>query len=158
MQKNKTTTHLRQTVLCETTKWRQKTVQCQERRVLLHQCPLWIPKWTIYSDERWKQEEVCQSHRNPSFSLPNSWHSNCLKGKSSWLRNSCYSCCVLENSICICWKWLSCEHIKQIYQKNPTTGQLTTNFLHFILILFCFCDFGYYIFLFYYIKIISNKN
>lgn len=58
------------------------------RGVLLHQCPLWIPKWTIYHDVCWEQEEGYQSHHNLSLPPPKSWDSNCLKGKTAQLKNS----------------------------------------------------------------------
>lgn len=56
--------------------------------MLLHQHPLQIPKWTVYQDARWKQEESYQSHHSLSSSLPKSWRSSRIKEKKAQLTTS----------------------------------------------------------------------
>lgn len=58
------------------------------RRVLLHQHPLQISKWTVYQDACWKQEESYQSHHSLSYSLPKSWRSSRIKEKKAQLTTS----------------------------------------------------------------------
>lgn len=53
-QTEKNRRHLKQTALWEMTTFlnERRQFNVNKRRVLLHQCPLWIPKWTIYHDVR----------------------------------------------------------------------------------------------------------